>query len=117
MNKAESRWDGIKITLFHTHESTAVSVASLFFHACCHPGFLSQTFGTIPGLPQGSRVRCIRDIEVRCWEDMARGLDPALGQAQEGAAAAQGWETAAPTVLSARLPGWLGKAALPSFIE
>lgn len=68
-------------------------------------------------LPQGSRVRCICDIEVRCWEDMARRLDPALGQAQEGAAAAQGWETAAPTVLSARLPGWLGKAALPSFIE
>lgn len=76
-----------------------------------------KIFAPFLWLPWRSRVGCIRDTEVRCWEDMARGLDPALGQAQEQAAAAQGWETAAPTLLSARLPGWLGKAALPSFVE
>lgn len=37
---------------------------------------------------------------------------------RHGAVTAQQWETTAPTVLSARLPGWwLEKATLPSFVE
>lgn len=37
-----------------------------------------------PWLPQGSRVRCICDMEVRHWKDTASGLDSAWGLAQVG---------------------------------